>query len=557
MTSSENAAFNQIFRLDAISEVSRETSISQVASYSDVDNSMASTTAEDVRMTSLLGPSQSSGTANNNAEKQQDESFEFAPQTVVQEEAKSVVAANDNLVVVEEEQANADTDTANEASSPKDVDSGDEEIGMMQPASPSVKKTKTPSTEENPSSLEIPPATPSPVKKASTSSTSPTHTEPLSPDKDDNLEPLVEDKEFLPSTNQGKVCGFSRYLLIGSIVLIVAALVGIVVGVTSGGGSDSAASAENARTVPDSPVVNVPTQPSSPTMVSTPATNPAPAPLPATTATTSTDAPPSLSQPVPVTVPGTLAPSIHPTSYPTFALTTEAPTLIPTALATTAGPTTQAPTAAPSTAPTTVLSTLLPLLERISPRAYLEDPTTVQGQAAVWVAAFYNALVDTETTLLQRYAVAVLDRATNGGMPRVSDGMVDTCEWTGIACVNGTVTVLNWADSGLMGSIPNEIAALQDLQTLDLGENELTGPLPTGLFACSALEYLYLHQNRLTGALTENFANLPKLIRLYLGNNQFTGRLPQAFGSPNPLNARDMRPLRTFQTATGGQLTTF
>lgn len=498
-----------IFRLDAITEVSRETSISHVAS-SDVDTSVAS----DVRMASLLGPS----TAVN---AKTEESFEFAPKTTVIEEPAIVEESpSKSSVVVETVQESFDAKDA-------DVESGAVDTVVAEStilASPQ-KKTGKPT----PSSLEIPPATPSPVKKTSTTTTvSPTQTEPLSPEKDIMLQD--EPKGDVVVTSNRRRCRRTRIILIGSIVLVLAALVGIVVAVTSGGGSKDSTSA---ATTPKQPTIVTPGTSVQPPL----ATNTPPAtvsPPGSATTTTSTTVPP----PVTTGTPSLSPTSSAPTSFPTFTLT-NGPTILPTTLPTTA--------ASPTMAPTSTLSILLPILETMTPRAILEDPTTVQGQAAVWLA--YSFPIDSSFTsaLTQRYAVSVLDRATNGGPPRVSDAAVlDTCDWTGISCVNGTVTMLNWANSNLTGTIPNEIAALSNLQTLDLGENELTGSLPTGLFACTELEYLYLHQNRLSGSLSENFANLPHLVNLYLGNNLFTGSLPQAFGSPNPRNTVDMRPLRTY-----------
>ena len=194
----------------------------------------------------------------------------------------------------------------------------------------------------------------------------------------------------------------------------------------------------------------------------------------------------------------------------------------------------------------------MPFLVDLTPTTILQDPTTIQGQALIWLAesiqhpqGFPMSLETDREYIRQRYAATVLDRATQeDGIPRVSVSGSDTCDWTGIQCVNGTITTINWANSDLVGYLPEEVAGFTDLITLDLGENQLTGPLPDGLFNCSKLEYLYLHENNLNGSLSERFADLPALIRIYLGNNQFTGNLPQGFGSPDPNSGNNVRPLR-------------
>lgn len=612
----KTTSFNQIFRLDAITEVSRETSISQIASSSDVD---VSVTSSDVRMTSsLLG----APTAKQLQEKESLEESSFAPQTTVpeepavvedeeeQEEAAvkkktkeqvpvkfseeqvavenseptTVIDKEQVAVVLDKEQAAA-KDASLVAETPmieqpaeskrssivvetveeslisyNDVETGgldavpdllDKEPDPQEPT------TKQEQNQAPCITLDIPPAMPTPVKKESSTPTtttySPSNTEPLSPDKENLIEPHTStesnnNKDNIEVETSGNVCGSTRSILIGSLLLVLAALVGIVVAITTGNGSDDSAAA-----------VETPRAPTFPTQGGTPVTTVVPpsVTIPATSSSIS-------STPMPPTNAGTVPPPVatgtptsaprnqSPSAFPTFALTSEAPTTAqPTLFPTTTGPTfapTVAETAAPSMAPTTTLATLLPLLAGLTPLAVLQDPTTVQGQAALWVASQGGvSSTSSAATVLQQYVVSVLDRATNGGPPRVSGAAVNTCDWTGISCVNGTiVTAVNWADSGLTGSIPNEIAGLTHLQTLDLGENALAGSLPTGLFACTQLEYLYLHQNQLSGGLTKSFASLPNLVRLYLGNNQFTGRLPQAFGSQNALNARGLRPLRKY-----------
>ena len=378
------------------------------------------------------------------------------------------------------------------------------------------------------SKLEIPPATPSPFK-ANKQSHSPTVTEPLSPDKADN----DDEPKFTSTRSSSRTCGFSRTFIIGIVVLVIAALVGIVVMVMGGGESSS-----NEVT----PAENRPGAPSSPN--SPPSAYPPPNDTPVRPSTEPGDAdPPQQSPNNQDTAPGKNSPTPVPSPSPSMLRLTSDPTEIPSSNPSDSPSISPAPTAAPSPAWLSVL----PQLTDLTPREVLTDSTTMQGQALLWLLDSISvnpALADNAEVLRQRYATSVLDRATFGGNPRVTRVDMDECDWEGVACVNGTITSVVWAGLGLTGTLPDEISALTGLTTLDLGENELTGSLPAGLFNCTALEFLYLHQNQFSGNLSEDFSRLYGLERLYLGNNQFTGSLPQGFGSPFPLNGQAIRRMR-------------
>ena len=143
--------------------------------------------------------------------------------------------------------------------------------------------------------------------------------------------------------------------------------------------------------------------------------------------------------------------------------------------------------------------------------------------------------------LKQRYALVSLDYATSGGDVNFGQAGVDECDWSGVACQNGTVTQVVWSDAGLSGYISAEVGLLRNLTYLDLGENELQGDIPDAIYDLVELEYLYLHQNRLTGTISPLVVNLMKLINLYLNGNQLTGAFPPELGSPSRFERRPMR----------------
>ena len=109
---------------------------------------------------------------------------------------------------------------------------------------------------------------------------------------------------------------------------------------------------------------------------------------------------------------------------------------------------------------------------------------------------------------------------------------------------------LDLSDSGLMGSIPLELAQLQQLVSLDLSHNQLTGSIPSELGQLPYLQRLSLDSNGeklvalednglmmvldfedtgvsgLTGSIPPELARLQNLKWLNLNNNQLTGSIP-------------------------------
>ena len=95
------------------------------------------------------------------------------------------------------------------------------------------------------------------------------------------------------------------------------------------------------------------------------------------------------------------------------------------------------------------------------------------------------------------------------------DGIVDPHPWLG----QGSV--------GLVGSLPNEWAALSSLTDLRVPNNRLVGPLPPHWGALSFLRYVDLGNNQLGGgSLPSSWAGMSSLTHLLAGQNRLTGSLP-------------------------------
>ncbi|KAK7819792.1 mdis1-interacting receptor like kinase 2 [Quercus suber] len=85
-------------------------------------------------------------------------------------------------------------------------------------------------------------------------------------------------------------------------------------------------------------------------------------------------------------------------------------------------------------------------------------------------------------------------------------------------------------NTGLRGSIPQQIGTLSKLILLDLSSNNLTGHLPLFLTNLTQLESFYIYQILISGPIPEELGNIKNLQILYLGYNKLTGLIPSALG---------------------------
>ncbi|XP_076954851.1 receptor protein kinase-like protein At4g34220 [Bidens hawaiensis] len=114
------------------------------------------------------------------------------------------------------------------------------------------------------------------------------------------------------------------------------------------------------------------------------------------------------------------------------------------------------------------------------------------------------------------------------------------CSWTGVTCqpLSGSgspesfaVTSLILPDSHLLGSVPQDLAMLPHLRSLDLSNNSLNGSLPPSIFNCSELESLVLSSNVISGEFPVVVTGLKSLKLLNLSDNAFAGKLPEGLAS--------------------------
>ena len=150
---------------------------------------------------------------------------------------------------------------------------------------------------------------------------------------------------------------------------------------------------------------------------------------------------------------------------------------------------------------------------------HLDAVGTAQNLALRWLTDFDPAKLDTDhSVLLQRYALAVFYFSTylnaelhdkqnhgakEGGWVNLEFWMTEKgiCDWYGVSCPphlhegaevvhyneNSDVLKLNLTDNNVAGTIPSELVALENLQSLDLGKNGMTGTLPKSLMQLQLL----------------------------------------------------------------------
>jgi Tol biopolymer transport system component len=106
------------------------------------------------------------------------------------------------------------------------------------------------------------------------------------------------------------------------------------------------------------------------------------------------------------------------------------------------------------------------------------------------------------------------------------------CTWAGVGCDGSGVHVTSLAlfNNNLSGTLPS-LAALANLQTIDLGFNDLTGSIPA-LAGFANLIFFGADNNRLTGSIPP-LTGLASLQIFFVNDNRLTGSIPPLTGLTN------------------------
>ncbi|XP_073006943.1 probable LRR receptor-like serine/threonine-protein kinase At1g53440 isoform X1 [Typha latifolia] len=102
------------------------------------------------------------------------------------------------------------------------------------------------------------------------------------------------------------------------------------------------------------------------------------------------------------------------------------------------------------------------------------------------------------------------------------------------------LTHLSLQGNRISGSIPEEIGSITALQNISLEGNQLQGPIPASLGNLLNLNRLFLSANNLSGELPDSLGKLKNLTDFRIDGNPITGKIPSFFGNWTKLQ-RDMQ----------------
>ena len=88
------------------------------------------------------------------------------------------------------------------------------------------------------------------------------------------------------------------------------------------------------------------------------------------------------------------------------------------------------------------------------------------------------------------------------------------------------LTTLSLAGIRAAGPFPPQLGKLDRLRILNLSDNELSGPIPPELGNLAELVELHLDNNRLAGPIPHQLGNAAALEQIHIANNEMSGTLP-------------------------------
>ncbi|KAK3221551.1 hypothetical protein Dsin_008576 [Dipteronia sinensis] len=101
------------------------------------------------------------------------------------------------------------------------------------------------------------------------------------------------------------------------------------------------------------------------------------------------------------------------------------------------------------------------------------------------------------------------------------------CDWPEIFCTGNSVTVILLRSKTITQKIPATICYLENLTTLDLGDNFIPGEFPRELYNCTKLQVLDLSS---MGPIPDDIDRISCLRFIDFGSNNFSGEIPPAIG---------------------------
>ncbi len=168
---------------------------------------------------------------------------------------------------------------------------------------------------------------------------------------------------------------------------------------------------------------------------------------------------------------------------------------------------------------------------------YGENSTEVIQTQTAWCAVGVgNDCTDSDVTcdpLKDKAALIALYNSTNGAnWTNTWDLNQPMDTWFKVGLTSeGCVRSLLLYDNNLVGTIPNEIGDLSNLEDLRLHSNPLLGgTIPSTIGQLSSLVNLSLSDNSFSGSIPNEIGNLISLQNMSIKNNQLTGSIPSEIG---------------------------
>eukprot|EP01032_Pedospumella_encystans_P009195 gene9195-10849_t len=128
------------------------------------------------------------------------------------------------------------------------------------------------------------------------------------------------------------------------------------------------------------------------------------------------------------------------------------------------------------------------------------------------------------------------DPFTDYGYPWNFTDSSDPClaPWQGLTCVvsgtNNHITELTFSGNNMIGTLPNSLGNLTQLQLLHLTFNDLHGTIPHSVSNLTQLKVLELFRNELGGTIP-SVKELRSLTTLALNSNNLSGTIPKEIGN--------------------------
>ncbi|GAX20863.1 hypothetical protein FisN_7Hh180 [Fistulifera solaris] len=158
-----------------------------------------------------------------------------------------------------------------------------------------------------------------------------------------------------------------------------------------------------------------------------------------------------------------------------------------------------------------------------------------------------DVIRDRSVWVIQRYILVLFYYSLNGDYWRDEGFLtrdVTECQWAGVSCSEDeeVVITLHIPFNNLTGTLPSELGHLSKLQWLNLTDNNITGSIATTVF--DQTENLYrvdLSKNNLTGLIPPSLWSIPSLQIVDLSDNFLEGPFELAADSSPATSLTEIR----------------